>query len=163
MSSSDEVIRSWSKLLDALFSKEDREKIEWSMGAALEGRVKKILDIHGPSGSGKSTILNIAEKIYAENGRGPVGLKFVVRHEGFVASPHFTTVKPHAFMFVASDALAKPDNDKILSRMIQARITGTKLPENEYYQLIRSIGSGTDKIARLCLEKYRGLGPKYYG
>lgn len=55
----------WDELLGTLYSPEERDKIEWAIGAIVSGdskKIQKFLVFYGPAGSGKSTILNI---IYA--------------------------------------------------------------------------------------------------
>lgn len=58
-------IAAWEELLSTLYEAEEREKIEWIIGAIVSGDSK---DIHkfgvfyGPPGAGKSTIMNIIQK-----------------------------------------------------------------------------------------------------
>ena len=57
----------WDELMSVLYKPEDREKIEWCIGAIVAGDAKKIqkfLVFYGPAGTGKSTILNIIEKLF---------------------------------------------------------------------------------------------------
>lgn len=57
----------WDELVGTLYSVEEREKIEWAIGAVVSGDAKKIqkfLVLYGPSGTGKSTILNIIQKLF---------------------------------------------------------------------------------------------------
>ena len=57
----------WNELLDVLYSPEEREKIEWAIGAIISGeskRIQKFLVFYGPAGSGKSTVLNIIQKLF---------------------------------------------------------------------------------------------------
>jgi hypothetical protein len=57
----------WDELIGTLYSPEEREKIEWAIGAVISGDAKKIqkfLVLYGPAGTGKSTILNIIEKLF---------------------------------------------------------------------------------------------------
>ncbi len=58
-------IAAWEELVSTLYEAEEREKIEWIIGAIVSGDSK---DIHkfgvfyGPPGAGKSTIMNIIQK-----------------------------------------------------------------------------------------------------
>lgn len=57
----------WDEMMSVLYKPEDREKIEWCIGAIVSGDAKKIqkfLVFYGPAGTGKSTVLNIIEKLF---------------------------------------------------------------------------------------------------
>lgn len=57
----------WDELVGTLYSPEEREKIEWSIGAIVDGdskKIQKFLVFYGPAGTGKSTILNIVQKLF---------------------------------------------------------------------------------------------------
>lgn len=57
----------WDELVSTLYSPEEREKIEWAIGAVISGDAKKIqkfLVFHGPGGTGKSTIMEIIQKLF---------------------------------------------------------------------------------------------------
>lgn len=60
-------ISAWNELVGTLYSKEEREKIEWSIGAVVSGdskKIQKFVVFYGPGGTGKSTIMNIIEKLF---------------------------------------------------------------------------------------------------
>jgi hypothetical protein len=55
----------WDELVGTLYNPEERQKIEWAIGAVISGdskKIQKFLVFYGPPGSGKGTILEI---IYA--------------------------------------------------------------------------------------------------
>lgn len=57
----------WDELLGVLYSPEERDKIEWAIGAVVSGdskKIQKFLVFYGPAGSGKSTVLNIIHKLF---------------------------------------------------------------------------------------------------
>ena len=57
----------WDELVTTLYSEEERQKIEWAIGAIISGdskTIQKFLVFYGPPASGKSTILNIIEKLF---------------------------------------------------------------------------------------------------
>ena len=57
----------WDELIGTLYDPEEREKIEWAIGAVVSGDsrwIQKFLVFYGPAGSGKSTILNIIGKLF---------------------------------------------------------------------------------------------------
>lgn len=61
------TIDAWEELVGTLYSPEEREKIEWAIGAIVSGdsvRIQKFLVFYGRPGSGKSTVLNIVEKLF---------------------------------------------------------------------------------------------------
>lgn len=60
-------IDAWDELVGTLYSKEERAKIEWAIGAVVSGdskKIQKFLVFYGPAGSGKSTILNIIQQLF---------------------------------------------------------------------------------------------------
>lgn len=60
-------ISAWDELLTVLYSPEERHKIEWAIGAVVNGASKKIekfLVFYGAPGTGKSTVLKIIEKLF---------------------------------------------------------------------------------------------------
>lgn len=57
----------WEELVSALYSPEEREKIEWAIGSILAGDsslIQKFYVFYGEPGSGKSTIINVIEKLF---------------------------------------------------------------------------------------------------
>ena len=57
----------YDKLMSTLYSKEEREKIEWAIGAIVCGASKKLqkfLVLYGAAGTGKSTVLNIIQQLF---------------------------------------------------------------------------------------------------
>ncbi len=57
----------WDEMLNVLYAPEERHKIEWAIGAVVNGASKtleKFLVFYGAPGTGKSTILKIIEKLF---------------------------------------------------------------------------------------------------
>ncbi len=57
----------WDEVVQTLYSENERDKIEWAIGAIVSGdskTIQKFLVFYGPPASGKSTILNIIEKLF---------------------------------------------------------------------------------------------------
>lgn len=57
----------WDKLISVLYDPEERLKIEWAIGAIVNGdskKVQKFIVLYGSAGTGKSTILNIIQKLF---------------------------------------------------------------------------------------------------
>ena len=59
---------SWEELVGTLYSPEEKQKIEWAIGAIISGDAKtiqKFLVFYGEAGSGKSTVLNIVDSLFS--------------------------------------------------------------------------------------------------
>lgn len=57
----------WDRLLEVLYSPEERHKIEWSIGSVVTGdskKLQKFFVLYGSAGTGKSTVLNIIQKLF---------------------------------------------------------------------------------------------------
>ena len=61
-------ISSYDKLMGTIYSKEEREKLEWGIGALVDGRdikrIQKMFVIYGDPGTGKSTVLEIIRQLF---------------------------------------------------------------------------------------------------
>ncbi len=60
-------IHGYEKLMSTLYSKEERHKIEWAIGAIVTGeskRIQKFMVLYGSAGTGKSTVLNIIQQLF---------------------------------------------------------------------------------------------------
>lgn len=57
----------YDKLMSTLYEPEERDKLEWAIGAIISGdskHIQKFIVLYGDAGSGKSTFLNIVEKLF---------------------------------------------------------------------------------------------------
>ena len=64
---SDTPTPAYDEIMSTLYSEEDRQKLEWAIGAILTGeaaKIQKFIVLYGPPGTGKSTILNIVEWLF---------------------------------------------------------------------------------------------------
>jgi len=60
-------ISAYNELIGTLYEPEERQKLEWAIGAIISGDAKfiqKFIVLYGESGSGKSTFLNIVQKLF---------------------------------------------------------------------------------------------------
>ena len=111
----------WDTVLNILYDPEEREKIEWAIGAILSGEAKKIqkfLVFYGPQGSGKSTILNIVMKLLE-------GYYATFKAESLVNSNDQFGCK-----FLSTNPLVAIDEDTNLSR-IETNATINKIASHE--------------------------------
>lgn len=60
-------IDAYETMMNTLYSPEERDKIEWAIGAIISGdskKIQKFLVFYGPAGTGKSTVLNIIQTMF---------------------------------------------------------------------------------------------------
>lgn len=60
-------ISAYDHLISTLYSEEERHKIEWGIGAIVDGAskyIQKFMVFYGSAGTGKSTILNIIQELF---------------------------------------------------------------------------------------------------
>lgn len=60
-------IAAYNELMTILYESEEREIIEWAIGAIISGdsrKIQKFIGLYGDPGTGKSTILNIIETLF---------------------------------------------------------------------------------------------------
>lgn len=59
---------SYDKLMSTIYSKEERDKLEWGIGALIDGKdikkIQKMFVIYGDPGTGKSTVLEIIKRLF---------------------------------------------------------------------------------------------------
>lgn len=63
----DGPIDAYDELMSTLYAPEQRDKLEWAIGAVLAGegkRIQKFCVLYGDAGSGKSTVLHIIEDLF---------------------------------------------------------------------------------------------------
>lgn len=60
-------ISAYDELVSTLYEPEERQKLEWAIGAIVAGdakQIQKFIVLYGEAGSGKSTFLNIIQRIF---------------------------------------------------------------------------------------------------
>ena len=60
-------ITAYEELMNTIYAPEERDKLEWAVGAIITGDAKelhKFIVLYGPQGSGKSTFIGILEKLF---------------------------------------------------------------------------------------------------
>lgn len=61
------TIAAYDEMIGTLYSQEEKQKLEWAIGAIVSGdakNIQKFIVLYGEQGSGKSTFLNIVEKMF---------------------------------------------------------------------------------------------------
>jgi hypothetical protein len=57
----------WDELMESLYESEEREKLEWAVGAIIKGdskKIQKFISIYGEPGTGKGTFLDILTSMF---------------------------------------------------------------------------------------------------
>ena len=57
----------WDELIGTLYSRKEREKIEWAIGSIVTGdsrKIQKFIVLYGSPGSGKGTIIDIIQRLF---------------------------------------------------------------------------------------------------
>lgn len=60
-------IEAYDEIMSTLYSEEERQKLEWAIGAVISGdskTIQKFIVLYGEAGAGKSTVLNIVQKLF---------------------------------------------------------------------------------------------------
>lgn len=60
-------IKAWNELMSVLYAPDERMKIEWAIGAIVNGdskKIQKFIVMYGAPGTGKSTVINIIQKLF---------------------------------------------------------------------------------------------------
>lgn len=60
-------ISAYDKLMETLYSPNNRHKIEWAIGSIVSGEsksIQKFIVLYGSAGTGKSTVLNIIQQLF---------------------------------------------------------------------------------------------------
>lgn len=124
----------WDELISTLYSPEEREKIEWAIGAVVSGdskKIQKFLVFYGPGGTGKSTVLNIIHKLFKE-----YSVTFDAKALGSSNNAFATEVfKSNPLVAIQHDGdLSKIEDNTKLNSIISHE----ELPMNEKYKPIYS-------------------------
>ncbi|WPJ30670.1 DNA primase/polymerase [Streptomyces phage Psst2] len=108
----------WCELMSTLYSPEEREKIEWAIGAIVSGdskKIEKFLVFFGEGGTGKSTVMKIIEKLF----EGYVGMfeaKSLVSSNNAFATAVFKT---NPLVAIQHDGdLSKIEDNSLLNSVV---------------------------------------------
>lgn len=59
--------KAYDELMNTLYNPDERDKLEWAIGAIIAGdskKIQKFLVLYGEAGTGKSTVLNIIQELF---------------------------------------------------------------------------------------------------
>ena len=63
----DKACDNWNRLMEVLYSEEERRKIEWAIGSIVSGdsrKLQKFMVLYGAPGTGKGTVIKVVEKLF---------------------------------------------------------------------------------------------------
>ena len=101
-------IPNYEELMDTLYDPDERDKLEWAIGAVISGdskTIQKFIVLYGDAGSGKSTFLKIVEQLF-----GPYLSTFDAKEMGSMNNQF-------ALNFMKSNPLVSIQHDGDLSRI----------------------------------------------
>lgn len=127
-------ISAYEQVMSTLYSSENREKIEWAIGAVLSGdskTIEKFIVLYGKRGTGKSTVLDLIEKIFE-------GYWTIFVAEELASKSHqFATAafKDNPLVAIQDDgSLAKIDSPRI-NEIVSHRVTQINEKNTKQYSL----------------------------
>ena len=160
----------WNDYMDTLYSEEDKNKIEWSIGAVASWASswkKKILlfrknpmNCNESSGSipNQLTTLLIIKKIFSD--MVFVDLDFDIKtYSSSVNSRNYFS--KDEFMFILSNDYI-PLTQDTQGRIIEVRILDNAFSLDRLEELYSEIFKEIPSIVEKCIEVYQKLGPDYY-
>ena len=110
-------IENYDHLMSVLYSPDERDKLEWAVGAILTGdskHIQKFITLYGSAGSGKSTFLNIVQKL-VEGYYISFNAKDLVGHDAFGAE----VFKSNPLVAIQHDGdLSKIEDNSTLNSII---------------------------------------------
>lgn len=108
----------YNELMSALYSKEERRKLEWAIGSVLNGDssiIQKFIVLYGEPGAGKSTFLHIVEQLFDGYWTTFDAKSLTGKGSGF--STHFFSLNPLVAIQHDGD-LSKIDDGTLLNSII---------------------------------------------
>lgn len=145
----------WDELVGTLYSPEEREKIEWAIGAVFSGdskKIQKFLVFYGSAGTGKSTILNIIEKLF-EGYTATFEAKALGSANGTFATEAFKT-NPLVAIQHDGDLSRIEDNTKLNSIISHEEILVNEKYKSGYSMRVSSmLFMGTNQPVRITDSK----------
>jgi hypothetical protein len=141
----------WVELVSALYSTEEREKIEWSIGSIVSGdskKIEKFLVFFGPGGTGKSTILKIIQKMFVGYTAMFEAKALVGNNNSFAAS----AFKGHPLVAIQHDGdLSKIEDNSVLNSVVghDTMLINEKYKAGYETELSAMLYMGTNKPVKI--------------
>lgn len=141
----------YHELMDTLYDKEERQKLEWAFGSIIAGdskKIQKFIVLYGSSGTGKSTVLNILQKLF-EGYYTTFEAKALVSLNNTFATESF---KSNPLIAIQHDGdLSKiEDNSKLNSIISHEEMTMNEKHKATYTSAINSfLFMGTNKPVKI--------------
>ena len=134
-------ISAYDELMSTLYSEDQREKIEWSIGSVLAGweetkKNDRMVLLYGKPGSGKSTVLEIIQKIFQEY-CSELEVDEVVNNNRQFAK---AALKDNPLVVAQDDgSLKRIDNQEMNKILSHAKIEINEKGKEQYYIRSRAI------------------------
>ena len=130
----DGIIDAYDQIMSVLYSPENREKIEWSIGSVLSGdskKIEKMVVLYGKRGTGKSTILDLIEEIFKGYWAPFVAEELALKSYQFATA----AFKDNPLIAIQDDgSLAKIDSPRI-NEIVSHRVTQINEKNTKQYAL----------------------------
>ena len=130
----------WDELVGMLYTRLEREKIEWMIGSIISGDSKKnqkFFVFYGPSGHGKSTIIGIMEQLFTGY-YIPIDMKALGSAQGAFAMAGFKN-NPLIALQHDGDLSKIEDNTKLNSIVSHEMMPINEKFKSEYYTRILAL------------------------
>ena len=127
-------ISAYEQIMNVLYSPENREKIEWAIGAVLSGdskKIEKFIVLYGKRGTGKSTVLDLIKKIFEGYWTVFVAEELALKSHQFATA----SFKDNPLVAIQDDgSLAKIDSPRI-NEIVSHRETQINEKNTKQYTL----------------------------
>lgn len=146
--------RAFDELTGLLLDAEDRQKLEWVIGAILSDEPPNFVIVKGGRESGKTTLLQIVRKVVLAP-RGELGF---IPHLAFIHDDRDLEADGNTNVFFETNE----DHPDLEERAIVLTTTGDQIPVNKHYVLMQTVDNEVASIARRCCQTFESLGYNYY-
>lgn len=145
----------WDELVGTLYSPEERDKIEWSIGAIVSGdskKIEKFVVFYGEGGTGKSTIMKIIGKLFQGYTKAFVAKDLVGGNNAFATS----MFRENPLVAIQHDGdLSKIEDNSILNSIVSHEKIVINEKHKTSYELVLNtfLYMGTNKPVKISDSK----------